>query len=452
MLMTVVFYQCSEDMLSDEVTNNDLKSKRAGKGKPAATFTVKIENISTVYDYFEAGAKFVPDGESSAGPAFPGHSFTVKFHAGRSHRLSFASMYGASNDLFYAPSDAGIKLFDGDGNPTTGNITGMISLWDAGTEVNHAPGSGEDGAEESAPVQSVRNTDNKMDGFSYNSVEENIEVLLSYDGVSEFTLNINVLPGSSTPLSPVAWVVHSDMQKPIFTEGAMDYGLGLEDLAEMGNAAPLSENLSLNSGYVSPIAPGAWVLHKQGQKPVFDEGKPDYGKGLEMLSEMGDPVGLITEYLLEGFETGIFNIPVGASDPAPLFPGETYTFTFEANPGDYLSFATMLGKSNDLFLSLDDMGIPLFKGYTPIKGDITGLVSVWDAGTEVNEYPGAGIHQGPGGIDEHKDIMVVNDEFMWPEANDIVRVVIFSEPNTWPYPYPGMHNHPPKNKHWKYFK
>ena len=220
-LVAAMFTGCNKDELFDAIKNG----KDHGN-VPKGTFLVTIENVSIPYDYFAAGGQFIPDGENSAGPAFPGHSFTIKFHAGIGHKLSFATMYGASNDLFYAPAGGGIDLFTG-GTPTTGNITGMISLWDAGTEVNHAPASGEDGADESVVVKSVRNTDNVMDGFSYNTVEQNIEVTLDYDGTSMFTLTIKDLAGSSTPLSPVAWVVHSGMQNPIFTEGQLDYGLGL---------------------------------------------------------------------------------------------------------------------------------------------------------------------------------------------------------------------------------
>ena len=436
MLMATLFYQCSKDypfegneVQPTDKTSGDLKSTDLYNGKPGGNFTVKIENVSTPYAYFAAGGQFIPDGESSAGPAFPGQSFTIKFHAGKGHKLSFATMYGASNDLFYAPSGEGISLFDSDGHPTTGNITGLISLWDAGTEVNHAPASGEDGANESVPVESVRNTDNVMDGFTYNTVEENIEVSLAYDSISEFTLTIKDLPGSSTPLSPVAWVVHYDMQNPIFTEGKKDYGKGLEALAETGNATPLSEYLAMHSGYVSPVAPGVWVLHKKGQKPIFTEGKPDYGQGLEMLSEVGDPTTEYNSLLAEGYETGVYNIPDGATDPAPIFPGESYSFTIQANPGDYLSFASMLGKSNDLFLAPGDMGIRLFEGKIPISGNITRQITLWDAGTELNEYPGAGIHEGPGGIDESANVMPVNDGFMWPKASQVIRVTINADRN-----------------------
>jgi len=433
MLLAFLSFQCNKDYLLDNNENasvnkaatESLKNKSA-KSEGLQTLMVKVENVSVPYDYFAAGAQFIPDGKDAAGPAFPGESFTIKFHAGKSHRLSFATMYGASNDLFYAPAGEGIALFDNGGTPTTGNITSMISLWDAGTEVNHAPASGEDGADESVAVQSVRNTDNVMDGFSYNSVEQNIEVSLAYDGVSMFTLTIKDLAGSSTPLSPVAWVVHTGMQNPIFTEGELDYGHGLEDLAETGNAGPLSTYFEMHSGYVSPIAPGVWVLHKNNRQrpPIFTEGMPDYGEGLEMLSEVGDPSGVYNTLLGLGYETGVYNTPDGAGGPAPIFPGESYSFMIQAKPGDYLSFASMLGKSNDLFFSPGDMGIRLFQGRAPISGDITSHVMLWDAGTEVNEYPGAGIHQGPGGVDESENVMMVNDGFTWPTASQVIKVTI----------------------------
>ena len=38
---------------------------------------------------------------------------------------------------------------------------------------------------------------------------------------------------------------------------------------------------------------------------------------------------------------GVFNTPVGASSPAPAFPGDSYSFEFSAAPGNKLSFATV---------------------------------------------------------------------------------------------------------------
>jgi len=423
-LLAVLFTQCKKDNFLDPVPDDLMVKKGTIKDTPPkGTFTVTIKNVSTTYDYFAAGAKFIQDGGVSAGPAFPGHSFSVSFHAGKAHKLSFATMYGASNDLFYAPADGGIALFNGN-TPLTGDITSMISLWDAGTEENHAPASGEQGADESVPVKSVRNTDNVMDGFSYNAVEENIQVLLDYDGTSMFTLTVKNLAQSSTPLSPVAWVVHYETQKPIFTEGALEYGNGLENIAETGNASPLSTYLSMHSGYVSPIAPGVWVVHKKGFRPIFNDGKMDYGMGLEMLSEMGDPSVLASSLMTEDYVSGVYNTPDGGGGPAPLLPGDSYTFTIAGTESDYLSFASMLGKSNDLFFAPNDMGIKLFKGLVPVSGDITGEVMLWDTGTEPNEYPGAGIHQGPGGTSENGVVMQVNDGFTYPAVNQMMKVTI----------------------------
>ena len=181
----------------------------------------------------------------------------------------------------------------------------------------------------------------------------------------------------------------------------------------------------MHSGYVSPVAPGVYVVHKHGQKPIFKEGKPDYGQGLEMLSEVGDPTNVYNSLVAQGYDAGVFNTPDGAAGPGPLFPGQSYTFMVHAKVGDYLSFASMLGKSNDEFLSPGDMGIRLFNGSTAISGDITNQIMLWDAGTEVNEYPGAGIHEGGnGGIDESQDVMTVNDGFMWPAANQVIKVTI----------------------------
>ena len=57
--------------------------------------------------------------------------------------LSFATMYVQSNDLFIAPSENGIPLFDEDGNAVfLKNVTAELHLWDSGTEVNEGPGTG----------------------------------------------------------------------------------------------------------------------------------------------------------------------------------------------------------------------------------------------------------------------------------------------------------------------
>lgn len=57
-------------------------------------------------------------------------------------RLSFVTMFIESNDWFYANNALGIALFGSDGAPTSGDITNLVGLFDAGTEANEEPGVG----------------------------------------------------------------------------------------------------------------------------------------------------------------------------------------------------------------------------------------------------------------------------------------------------------------------
>jgi hypothetical protein len=49
----------------------------------------------------------------------------------------------------------------------------------------------------------------------------------------------------------------------------------------------------------------------------------------------------------------------------------------------------MFGQSNDLFIASGPEGVALFDSDgTPRVGDISVELSMWDLGTEINEYPG----------------------------------------------------------------
>jgi hypothetical protein len=110
-------------------------------------------------------------------------TFTITAQPGE--MLSFATMFGQSNDCFYAPKGDGIRLFDRDGRPIMGERSVEVVLYDAGTEVNQAPGVGPDqgprqdpnkwrqGELEHATVQPVRDT------FAYPPVGEVIRVTVS---------------------------------------------------------------------------------------------------------------------------------------------------------------------------------------------------------------------------------------------------------------------------------
>ena len=110
-------------------------------------------------------------------------TFTITAQPGE--MLTFATMFGQSNDCFYAPKTGALRLFDRDGKPIMGERAVEVVLYDVGTEANQAPGVGPDqgprqdpnnwrqGELEHATVQPVRDT------FAYPPVGEVIRVTLS---------------------------------------------------------------------------------------------------------------------------------------------------------------------------------------------------------------------------------------------------------------------------------
>ncbi len=111
---------------------------------------------------------------------YPGGLFRAKFSASPGDHFSFAVMLEQSNDAFYAPGPDGIALFDADGNPIKGDVTVQIMLWDAGTEVNQAPGLGPDtGVNEQAFDQGEDENGTVHlldDGFAYPAIADIIKV------------------------------------------------------------------------------------------------------------------------------------------------------------------------------------------------------------------------------------------------------------------------------------
>jgi hypothetical protein len=94
-----------------------------------------------------------PAGASQPGPIGPGSAYEFSFSAKPGMHLSVITMFGQSNDWFYAPSHRGIDLFK-NGQAISGDITSEFMLYDAGTEANEEPGIGAN----QAPRQSAPNT------------------------------------------------------------------------------------------------------------------------------------------------------------------------------------------------------------------------------------------------------------------------------------------------------
>ena len=215
------------------------------------------------------------------------------------------------------------------------------------------------------------------------------------------TLKLSNGRAVSIPLSAGVWVVHT-AGNPIFTPGKLDAGLGLKGLAEAGLAREFAANLGSAAGvkavgaFDKPLIPRVTIGGMNPRKPMVASGTAD---GSSMLQA-----------------------------------GRYYEFTVEARPGDRLSLASMIGQSNDGLIATGPEGVALFdaNGH-PVTGDVTGQLSLWDAGTEVNEEPGLGRNQGVrqgaphAGDPERRPVRAMADtEFgaRWPPVSRMVRVTV----------------------------
>ena len=73
------------------------------------SFTVTIENISGIGLFENTGVSPVPVGADGAGPALPGGAYEFVIHASAGDTLTFATMLAQSNDMFFAPDEAGSR-------------------------------------------------------------------------------------------------------------------------------------------------------------------------------------------------------------------------------------------------------------------------------------------------------------------------------------------------------
>ncbi|HEX2671122.1 MAG TPA: spondin domain-containing protein, partial [Polyangiaceae bacterium] len=332
--------------------------------------------------------------------------------------------------------------------------TSQIRLWDAGTEVNEEPAVGPNtvskqaapntGTDEHGNVVDIANATDGVH-FDYPAVASIIQVTVAHTTDTHFLITIKDVSTSDTlmtsagnraaPLSPGVWVVHN-ADNPLFTVGMPDRGMGLEHIAEDGNPTDLGAFVTANAGITYPASPGVWVVHRAGSKPLFNTGSADFGKGLEAIAEDGNPSSLGANLsTLDGELAGaIFNTPIGASAPGAITPGKKYQFSFDASPGEALSFASMLAATNDVFFGPKATGIALFDtNGTPISGDISDQVSLWDTGSEGNEEPGIGPNTvtnqlapntGTAGEGKVQLLSAVNDGFTYPSASSVLKVSI----------------------------
>jgi hypothetical protein len=385
-----------------------------------STFTLRIENVAPWTVLKSAVQATKVDG--TGGGAGPGAAFEITFTAGRGQKLSFASMLGQSNDWFFAPGPQGLSLYNEDGNPIAGDITEQIRLYDAGTEIDQEPGVGNaTGPRQAAPdagapdpialVRELGQIVTLTDGstFTLPPISSMIRVTLTPGANNQFVLRIaNVSTGttlvtsqgtSGVGVSPPVWALHV-MDAPLFSLDQADRGHGLEQVAESGGTANLVSSLQALTGAATPISPGVFAIHQE-PEPLYALGLADLGLGLESLAEDGDGAALLASIqsnagLSLSTRAGSYDVPVGAVQKSPARPGDAFELTVTGIPGDHVSFASMFGMSNDWFFATRPEGIALFDEQgLPTQGDVTGLIALYDAGTELDQELAIGSATGP---------------------------------------------------------
>lgn len=362
----------------------------AEDGNPAELAAALLQRMGVA----SSGVFNTPVGAAGPGPLLPGQAYEFQFTTtNTATRLSLATMLVQTNDIFAASGAAGIPLFDQNGAPIHGDITSLLPFWDVGSEMNEAPGMGPN----QAPIQPGPNS-GPGEG-----------------GVAAFT--------NTTRGLPLAGVI-ADVA---VTEANGVYNFTITNIA--GNSGAL----------VTPLAPLFYATHND-HWSLFANGQPA-SAGLETLAEDGSPAGLVAAY------SGSPEIgEIGAAGSGPIATGGTFNFSVTPTMDHpYLTIASMVVESNDVFLAYGSPGIALLdsdgnpRPVADVLADINRTLVPWDAGTEANEVPGVGPNQAPrqtaantGPVDPTPGVRIYRDatnDLAGSQANGFANLTVEAGPH-----------------------
>ncbi|RVT98539.1 hypothetical protein EOD41_17045 [Mucilaginibacter limnophilus] len=373
------------------------KDKNDSNGGAIQSTTITVENVLNAQPLVESGTF---QGSGSPALILPGQSTAITFSAAKGEALSFATMYGASNDLFFAPANPGIQVYDDSGKPIEGDVSAQVKLWDNGTRLNQKPGAtvNHPGTAESKNISEVTGTD--AQGNSYLAASKLVKATLKYNGNSTFTLTLENISGGTaneTPLSPGVWAVSYIVggnllaPNPLFTNGEPTAN-GLTNVAEAGDNSALSAYAKSITGIFTPLSPVLVVVYNGIDNPIYKTGEPDRGQGLKALAQQGNAdtlaaylkgkPGIKAVYVLPAPTTKVLLPQIGGQK------GGIVSQEINVSKGDRLAIATMYGFSNDWFFASTGNGVDATQ-----KGDISTSVQLYDNGTAINQFPGAGVTQ-----------------------------------------------------------
>ena len=186
----------------------------------------------------------------------------------------------------------------------------------------------------------------------------------------------------------------------------------------------------------APLSPGVWAVYESGSLFELDQqaNLATERQAEEGMSDMKDDELDAANWVRSNGEFA----SSGGADGAIIGSGESVSFTFNAEPGDHLQIMTMFGQSNDWFYAFSGNGLDLFNGDDPINGDVTSSIVLYDAGTEMDEFPGFGLTQkvdhlttidiGPvDPVDAIKVAASRHTTFNIPTASSVIKVTVVSE-------------------------
>lgn len=308
--------------------------------------TITFENNSSVKDYAQSGT-FQAAGSNVE--VMPGQEIQITFNAMKGQTLMFATMYGNSWDLFFAPENPGIKLFESNGDPVTGDISDQVKLWDAGTKKNNDPRRNKKGQPREDEDRQVTEINGKDGTYDYPPAGEMMKLNLAYDAAaSRFTLTMRNNTNATkvqTPFSTGVWAVSNAFdgkpvnEKPLFDAG-QKAGTELVALAERGNNQPLGDKLAANTGAFTALSPIIIVVYKGDRNPLEATITNEMNTDTQNWAQSGN-----LDNLKKAMED---NPDVKSVHTISSFtkPGETAETSYNARPGEKIAFAAMMGYSS----------------------------------------------------------------------------------------------------------
>lgn len=156
-----------------------------GDPSPATVFRPLAEVVLDQDGVTSAGVFDTPVDAEAAALIGPEEAYEFRVMAREGERLTLVTKFIPSNDLFFAPVESGIELFE-EGRPVSGDRTEAFVLWDLGTEVNEPPGAGPNQADRqpepnTGPDENgtVRLGAESGDGFTYPAVADVLSVTIT---------------------------------------------------------------------------------------------------------------------------------------------------------------------------------------------------------------------------------------------------------------------------------